>query len=345
MTEKLSLKVGAQVMLLKNLDVASGLVNGSRGVVTDFVSPKVEALKDLAEDDPILQAQLQEMQLREEQSNKIYPVVRFANGRELVIQREKNNIEIAGKEVASREQLPLALAWAVSIHKSQGMTIERVELSLGQVFEYGQAYVALSRCTSISGLKVSDFKSSVVKSHPQVLAYYECLVEGKELPAESKNSIGVGPFEKKETSTPLRGAGSLGSRPKEHDTWSTKFNHAGANNRPRAYFQPQHSVASNHFSPGSRNFGDRAGVSEKRDFKGLIQDTKRNTYQNKLFTTNSFSSSIKRPHCVDVDSEPQLKARKTGTNNMGQRHKILLYPNCDDEHPANESKDDVIVIS
>mmetsp|Transcript_50685 Transcript_50685/g.115195 ORF Transcript_50685/g.115195 Transcript_50685/m.115195 type:complete len:112 (-) Transcript_50685:93-428(-) len=83
-----------------------------------------------------------------------------------------------GTAVASREQLPLQAAWAISVHKSQGMTLERVDAALGTVFEYGQAYVALSRAKTLEGLRLLgeniDLKR-VVKANPKCVAFYEAL--------------------------------------------------------------------------------------------------------------------------------------------------------------------------
>uniref|UniRef100_A0A1X7TFL1 ATP-dependent DNA helicase n=2 Tax=Amphimedon queenslandica TaxID=400682 RepID=A0A1X7TFL1_AMPQE len=72
----------------------------------------------------------------------------------------------------SREQLPLKLAWAMSIHKSQGMTLDCVEISLGGVFETGQAYVVLLCAKSLKTLRVKGFDSSGVQVNKDVLEYY-----------------------------------------------------------------------------------------------------------------------------------------------------------------------------
>ncbi|XP_042285961.1 ATP-dependent DNA helicase PIF1 isoform X2 [Thunnus maccoyii] len=142
----LQLKVGAQVMLTKNLDVARGLVNGARGVVVAFESGKHGL-----------------------------PHVRFLCGVTEVLKPERWVFKSGGGIHLSRQQLPLKLAWAISIHKSQGMTLDCVEISLARVFESGQAYVALSRARTLEGLRVMDFDPSVVRADPDVLLFYRKL--------------------------------------------------------------------------------------------------------------------------------------------------------------------------
>ncbi|TNN69806.1 ATP-dependent DNA helicase PIF1 [Liparis tanakae] len=142
----IQLKVGAQVMLTKNLDVARGLVNGARGLVVAF-EPGKHGL----------------------------PHVRFLCGVTEVLKAERWVFKSCGGIHLSRQQLPLKLAWAISIHKSQGMTLDCVEISLARVFESGQAYVALSRARSLEGLRVMDFDPRVVRADPDVLIFYKKL--------------------------------------------------------------------------------------------------------------------------------------------------------------------------
>uniref|UniRef100_A0A8C3R4U3 ATP-dependent DNA helicase PIF1 n=1 Tax=Cyanoderma ruficeps TaxID=181631 RepID=A0A8C3R4U3_9PASS len=143
---RVELKLGAQVMLAKNLDVSQGLVNGARGVVVGF-----------------------------ESEQKGLPKVRFLCGVTQVIKMEKWVIKGPSGVHLSRQQLPLKLAWAISIHKSQGMSLDCVEISLSRVFESGQAYVALSRARSLAGLRVLDFDPKVVRADPAVLQFYRQL--------------------------------------------------------------------------------------------------------------------------------------------------------------------------
>ena len=92
------------------------------------------------------------------------------------MQPEQWKVELPNGEVqASRTQIPLILAWALSIHKAQGQTLERVKVDLGKVFEKGQAYVALSRATCQDGLQVLRFDPKKVMAHDKVRAFYASL--------------------------------------------------------------------------------------------------------------------------------------------------------------------------
>ena len=81
--------------------------------------------------------------------------------------------------LVSRTQLPLILAWSLSIHKSQGQTLSKVKVDLKRVFEKGQAYVALSRAVSRTGLQVLNFDRTKVKAHDIVVNFYESLSSAK----------------------------------------------------------------------------------------------------------------------------------------------------------------------
>ncbi|KAM9129875.1 ATP-dependent DNA helicase PIF1 isoform 3-T3 [Pangshura tecta] len=103
------------------------------------------------------------------------PRVRFLCGVTEVIRLERWVFKGPSGMYLSRQQLPLKLAWAISIHKSQGMSLDCVEISLSRVFESGQAYVALSRARSLEGLRVLDFDPNVVRANPYVLQFYSHL--------------------------------------------------------------------------------------------------------------------------------------------------------------------------
>ncbi|XP_047105018.1 ATP-dependent DNA helicase PIF1-like [Schistocerca piceifrons] len=100
------------------------------------------------------------------------PAIRFSSRKEYVIRPDRWVVKAAGGTILTRKQLPLRLAWAFSIHKSQGLSLDCVEMSLSRVFEAGQAYVALSRAKNFDTLRVLDFDPKQVWANPEVLAFY-----------------------------------------------------------------------------------------------------------------------------------------------------------------------------
>ncbi len=144
--EELTLRVGAQVMLIYNVAIEDGLVNGSRGVVRRFAKSEGE----------------------------LVPVVAFKNGKEMTVDRAK--WEMDDYKGVSRSQIPLKLAYAITIHKCQGATLDSALIDIGiNVFEFGQAYVALSRVRSLDSLYVWALDPRAVQAHPSAVAYYKGL--------------------------------------------------------------------------------------------------------------------------------------------------------------------------
>jgi ATP-dependent DNA helicase PIF1 len=143
----LNLKVGAQVMLTANVSVDSGLCNGARGVVIGFTG------------------------------NRRWPVVKFLKIGKCVI-RSFRWVYDAGKSGEVQVvAIPLRLAWAITIHKSQGQTIDLLDVDLRDCFAPGQAYTALSRARSLGGLRVFGMNNRCVRVDPKVLAFYQTLGE------------------------------------------------------------------------------------------------------------------------------------------------------------------------
>ena len=137
-------------------------MNGSIGQVVEFATPK-EAFQSgtriaQVEDD---KKQDGNFNINQEilENNYKWPVVKFTNGERLVVTPVDFTVNNGDGEtvMAKRLQLPLILAWALSIHKSQGQTLERVRVDLRRAFEKGQAYVALSRATTMEHLQVLNF--------------------------------------------------------------------------------------------------------------------------------------------------------------------------------------------
>lgn len=172
----IQLKVGAQVMLIKNLEQGH-LVNGSVGSVVDFETQH-EALA--SEDIEIGEVERKDetdeeraARLEKLLAQQVWPVVRFTNGRRILCIPQEFTVENSNGDVeAKRDQVPLILAWALSVHKSQGQTIERVRVDLKRIFEKGQAYVALSRATRMEHLQVLNFDPSKVLAHPRVIEWH-----------------------------------------------------------------------------------------------------------------------------------------------------------------------------
>lgn len=109
----------------------------------------------------------------ENESGVIYPKVLFENGILQTIQPERWMLEQNEKMVASREQIPLKLAWGISVHKMQGQTLSRAIVSFSSLFEYGQVYVALSRVTSLQGLYLMNLDDTKIRVNPTVKSFYD----------------------------------------------------------------------------------------------------------------------------------------------------------------------------
>ena len=163
------LKVGMPVILLTNLDLEQGLANGSRGEVVAFVDLEERELSEHVEWLRVRnhgQHQADQIKLFVERAaDKCLPLVRFDNGHERTIyphceiQELGVVLEDATQErfsVRSRTQFPLAPGWAITTHKSQGMTLDQATVNLSTAFEAGMSYVALSRVRGLGGMRVID---------------------------------------------------------------------------------------------------------------------------------------------------------------------------------------------
>jgi ATP-dependent DNA helicase PIF1 len=146
---ELHLKEKSQVMLLVNQDPEAGLVNGSRGVVTGF-SPDGAPLVKFLNGPP-------------------YPVRVPASGWSSESEKEGDGV--------TREQIPLRLAYALTIHKAQGGSLDSALVDVGpSTFEYGQAYVALSRVRNMDALFIFEISPKAFRAHPAVKKFYAGLV-------------------------------------------------------------------------------------------------------------------------------------------------------------------------
>lgn len=178
-TDLLAMKVGMLVMHLVNSPDDSEIVNGSQGEVVGFLPYNPLAMNDnrtanVAQNVPSASGEhsgYRDLCVRkwiEKSRVKKWPVVKFSNGITKVIYPTCEVQEMGNKEpftLLSRTQLPLAPAWAITIHKSQGMSLDKVEMNLDRSFEPEMCYVALSRAKSLFGLKInSDDDLAVLQS-------------------------------------------------------------------------------------------------------------------------------------------------------------------------------------
>jgi len=186
--DELTLKVGAKVMFIKN-NAELGVSNGTMGELIGFAAVKIDDGK--ANDDALIEDDSSDNADQDDTSEKTtkgkkstakkdkeksktkkattqkMPVVRLNSGREVIAEPEEWIIEDeTGDVLASYEQVPLCLAWAITIHKSQGMTLDAAEIDLSRTFELGQGYVALSRLKSLAGLQLLGMNDMSLQLDP-----------------------------------------------------------------------------------------------------------------------------------------------------------------------------------
>ncbi len=152
-TPELRLKVGAEVMFIKNNN-EKGYVNGTRGIIAYFAVSGA-------------------------------PVVKLHDGREIEVSQESWLIEENGKIKAEITQYPIRLAWAITIHKSQGLSLDYAEIDLSKTFSYGMGYVALSRLRTLAGLRLVGFDQRALEMDPRILEL------DNELQSESEENVSL----------------------------------------------------------------------------------------------------------------------------------------------------------
>ena len=152
--EELKLKVGAEVMFIKN-DQSGRYANGTRGKVINF------------------------------KKDSGWPIIETLDGRLVIAEPDSWSIkDEKGQDLAAITQVPLRLAWAITIHKSQGMTLDSAFVNLEKVFEYGMGYVALSRVKTLAGLHLEGFNEMSLKINPAIIKVNDQLSKHSDLAAE-----------------------------------------------------------------------------------------------------------------------------------------------------------------
>jgi len=184
----LELKEGAQVMLLTNKDQEKGLVNGSRGIITGFTLGGL-------------------------------PIVKFQNVADPVTV-DREIWWLADYDDIGRSQIPLRVAYACTIHKSQGSSLDSALIDIGSAtFEYGQAYVALSRVRSLAGLYVWKLDPRKIRCHPRVLKFYESIASAASSAASASPVI---PSENHGDPQDLADEETTGSIACKKEPWTTE---------------------------------------------------------------------------------------------------------------------------
>lgn len=201
--EELSLKKNAVVLFIKN-NSEQGYVNGTTGVVVGF------------------------------DSHDGMPIVKTSTGRKIKLELEDWSIENEhGKVIATVSQIPLRLAWAITIHKSQGMTLDAAEIDLTKTFEAGQGYVALSRIKNIEGLRLMGLNDMALTVDPLILRIDDRIEQASVRASDEIGSLSTDELEEK-YSVHIKALGGLVEKAQiedekakiesgstSHDTYST----------------------------------------------------------------------------------------------------------------------------
>lgn len=165
--EILVLKKGAKVMFVKN-NFDKGYVNGTLGVVVDF-------------------------------DDENMPIIQTTEGRSITPTLATWVIDEAGTVKAQISQLPVRLAWAITVHKSQGMTLDSAEVDLSKSFVEGMGYVALSRVKSLQGLKLLGINEIALAVKDSVLGLDQTLKEMSEHATQTLQSVDQNEIEEKQS--------------------------------------------------------------------------------------------------------------------------------------------------
>ena len=262
--EKLILKKGAKVMFIKN-NPSAGYVNGTLGEVL-MLDPDG------------------------------YPLILTTSGREIVAEPMDWTIEENGVVKARISQVPLRLAWAITVHKSQGMSLDEAVMDLSDVFEFGQGYVALSRVRRLDGLHILGWNKLAFKIHPDVFEKDAEFKQSSSLAAEKFGEIPLAELEKMHRNFIRASGGKLpdknGAKAKESGVVGEKGSgfakvRAEHPNAFRRWDEKEEKELAQLFKKGSsmeslaKKFGRKQGGIKSRLIKlGLIEDDYKKSQSN-----------------------------------------------------------------
>ena len=189
--ETLSLKINTVVMFTKN-NLKEGFVNGTTGIVEGF------------------------------DKENGFPIVRTKDGRKIWTTLMDWTVEEGGEIRARITQLPLRLAWAITVHKSQGMSLDEAVMDLSKVFEFGQGYVALSRVRRLSGIYIFGWNEHTFQISPDVLQKDKIFREKSQSAEKLFSGMGESQIKNRQKNFIMRCEGKISSTKKSKSAGSQK---------------------------------------------------------------------------------------------------------------------------
>lgn len=283
-------------------------MNGARGVVTKF---KISETDD--------------------GDKRMFPVVRFGdedddNVTERTITTEEWSLESGGRTVASRSQIPLKLAWALSIHKSQGMTISSLEVCLDRIFEPGQAYVALSRARSLNSLRiVGSFKLRSIRCCPVVLDFYNKMNESRLSSTESSDSSIIDMEESQNSSSSSFIAKSSQSVSQD-EGWMQK-------KKPSAWIMSR---------KNSRERGELGKRKLSSEDDWIIKSDKPGSLLSQYVMKKKNPKKVRALNCVEMNEIKSYENNKTATSTMKMQNTTTLMKRANHEVLCGVTADDLV---
>ena len=332
--EIVELKVDCEVMMLLNTSVPGTtasdgeprrLANGSRGKIIKFDIPDEEAMKSHVEklekepdankhDIDLLNRQLDWVKRAAQEKKKI-PYVLFKGFEEAIpILPMEFSFDTSGLGKNVRLQIPIKLAFAITVHKSQGMSLDSCSVDASNVFAPAQVYVALSRCRSAAGLQIENLNPSKIKAPQDALDFYDHLRDPNKYP------------------------------PNTHKWWQYFLNmnkkEKAANKILRQYYEPikdenENGCFSEFLSVKYDRMGKRAGdelLNEEPDANWKCKACN-NKRQYSLECCFLVREQVARDFDTDVFREPWSQRRNSsiGTPESTEPPSSLPSPDCDDE--------------
>ena len=249
--EKLKLKKGAAVIFIKN-NFERGYINGTLGKIIRFTEENL-------------------------------PVVEIFSGRKIIADMEDWAVEDEeGNVKASVRQIPLRLAWALTVHKSQGMTLDAAEIDLSKTFEVGQGYVALSRIKSIEGLRLMGLNDVALQVDERVLKIDKEMRDLSQLNSLKWQSFSK---EKKETMQEEFVLNAGGTTQKKEIEKNKKELKKNKKEKEKEKFLSKNKKENRNYNGGNTNImgdtlnvtkkllADKKTIAEIADFRGISEDT------------------------------------------------------------------------